>query len=475
MARAWQIVADVCAGTLQLRERGAIYLPQESAERPEHYSYRLSRAIFFNAFERTLNALVGMVFRKDPALSADAPEAIRGREASDEVSVVEGQWENIDNAGAHGAVFCKEVFTNAMRDGHAAILVDMPPALPEGASLEDERRAGRRPYWVSYEASQIINWRTRNVGGQTKLDLIVFRECATEADGEYGEKEVIRYRVMRPGMWAVYRESRDEKGLVTTVLESEGATSLPEIPVAVIYIRKTGALCSRPPLLDLAIINLAHYQKYSDLSVYLHLCRPILCRKGSDLKPVQVISAYTVMDTSADGQVYFAEPSGGGLAPAREDLKDLEARMAVMGLSMLTKRTAGPGTATEELLDHVKEESDLATAARSLKDAIELCLKFHAQYLDPKATSGGSVELGATMESLTLTAQDVQAYSSLVANKQLSLESLWAVLARAGKLPEDFDPEKERAAIEADSEDLADKMLSAFDSGDGGTLTEQGG
>jgi len=143
--------------------------------------------------------------------------------------------------------------------------------------------------------------------------------------------------------------------------------------------------------------------------------------------------------------------------------------MAVLGLSIVQGKTKPqPTTATEELLDHVREESDLATAAGSLKDAIETCLKFHAHYIDPKATTGGSVELGATIKEMTLSPQELQVYSAMVSSKQLSLDSLWAIMARAGKLPTDFDAEKEKTLIEADAEAMADRMLSAFDRGQGG-------
>jgi hypothetical protein len=84
MQRAWKIVRDVCEGTLRLRDLKSEYLPMEEAEDSKDYAIRLSRAIFFNAFERTLHGLVGMVFRKEPKLAKDVPEIIRGRERVNE-------------------------------------------------------------------------------------------------------------------------------------------------------------------------------------------------------------------------------------------------------------------------------------------------------------------------------------------------------------------------------------------------------
>jgi hypothetical protein len=447
MAPDWQIVRDVVAGTRNLREKGPIYLPTEPAEKTDHYEYRRTRAILFNATDLTLNGMVGMVFRNDPKLLENVPEVIRGREAAEGQSAVEGHWNNIDNVGTPGAVFAKELFADAMRDGHAAILVDMPPKLQEGATRADELNAGRRPYWISYSADQIINWRVKVVSGQTMLDLVVFKECTQEPDGEYGEKMVVRYRVLRPGSWALYRESDDQSKEI--VFESGGPMSLAEIPVAVAYSRKRGILTSCPPLLDLAMTNVAHYQKYNDFSIYLHVAsRPILWFRNRDAsKKIEAISAYTAIDVGADGHVDFAETTGAALGAASQDIKDLEERMSVMGLSLLVKRTGGPITATEEKNDQLEESSDLATAARSLQGALELALKFHAQYLDKNATTGGDVELGAALDELTMTPQEMTAWSNAVAANQYSVETMWDVFGAAGLNPPDFDKDREKERI----------------------------
>jgi hypothetical protein len=495
MAPSWKIMADVTAGTLHLRTCDSLtngfYLPPEPAEKSEHYSYRKSRAIFFQATDRTLNGLVGMVFRNDPKLTKTVPEKIRGREATDDQSELEGQWENIDNAGTHGAVFCKEVFIDAMRDGHAAILVDMPPPLPEGSTLEDERREGRRPYWVNYKADQIINWRVSVVNGQARLDLIVFRECSQEPDGEYGEKEVVRYRVLRrklvdvetsPGVigqevqvvWELYREVKNETtGEKDVVLDPDtpgGATSLPEIPVAIIYGRKKGFLKSQPPLLDLALINIAHYQKYSDFSIYLHIAsRPILWFKNRNTNvTVEVMSAYKAIDVGSDGHVDYAETTGAALGAASQDIKDLEERMSILGLSLLVKRTGAQTTATEERNDQIEESSDLETAARSMRDAIEQCLKFHAQYLNPKAASGGSVELGASLDALTLTPEEMTFWTNAVAAGLYSHETVWEVIGKGGKHPAGWTVEKEKQRLKESLKmkaDMAEIAVRNFDRG----------
>lgn len=452
MEPAWQIMADTCAGTPQLRKAGKRYLPQEPAENNKHYEYRLDRAVFYNAVDLTLSALVGMVFRNDPKLAENVPEAIRGRAAEGDSAAVEGHWENIDNAGTDGVVFTKEVFSNAMRDGHAAILVDMPPALPEGSTLADE--VGRRPYWVSYKANEIINWRTDVIDGKTTLVLIVFRECTSEPDGQYGQKEVTRYRVFRRGddgkiVWELYEVRKQENGQMEPVFEDGGPISLPDIPVAFVYSRKLGILMSQPPLIDLAYLNIQHYQKDSDFSTFIHIgSHPILCRKGASQQPITAIGPYTIFDVSEQGDVWYAEPTGAAYEAASNDIAKREERMSILGLSLLVKRTGDQVTATEERGDQIEESSALATAARSLKHCIEAALEFHAQYLNAKAETGGNVDLGAALDAQELTPEEMTVWSNAVLAGQYRIETMWNVFEAGGKLPADFDPKVEKTGIE---------------------------
>jgi hypothetical protein len=481
MAYDWEIVEDLSKGARHLRSLGAKYLPVEPAEdRAKDYPIRLGRALLFNVFERTLNGLVGMAFRKEPKLSADVPEIIRSREAAKGRSAIEGWAENIDLEGSAWTVFAKEVFTDAMKLGHAFIYADMPPKLPPDATRADELAVGRRPYWVNYKASQAVNWLSEaemravelmngdivNVPtGRRVLKQITFEECNYESDGLYGEKEVKRYRVLRPGFWELYRETKTEAG-TDYPREAAGESSLSEIPVAVIYGRKTGYLTSRPPLLGLAQINIGHYQKYSDYSEGLRMCIPQLCFKGIDPnKTIEVIGHNSFHVVRPDGDVWFAEPTGAGLEPQRQELQDLEARMARLGLAIMAPNSPSPEkTATEVFANHVETDSDLATAARSEKDGLELALKFTTQYNDPNATSGGSVE-GLEIDQLTLSDREMQAYSAMQAAGQLSLETFWEILGRAGRLPENFDSEVEGPRVQAEAKAKADAFLREFERG----------
>lgn len=466
-----QIVRDVSGGTRHLRfcERAQLYLPPEPKEKPEAYAIRRSRATLFNAYERAVNGLVGLVFREEPTLSDDVPELMRGREEASEAGEIEGQLEDCDLAGTHWAVFAKELFAAAF-EGHAFLYVDMPPALPEGATLEDERRAGRRPYFVLYRKDQAVNWR---LDARGRLAQITFEEKTLEPDGEFGEQEVCRYRVLRPGSWQLFRKVQGRDGnwqIIPDPDAPEGKTSLSEIPVAICYTKKIKPLQSRPALLDLAMLNLTHYAETSDYRTYLHIAsRPLLWFKNRDKsKKVENIGPYTLFDVGTDGLVAFAETSGAALGAARQDLKDLEEHMAVLGLSMLKQKTAQK-TATEERGDQIRELSELATAARSLQDCFEQAFRFWAMYLGQP--SGGSIKLGVSDEDLVLSDAQMRVYNEM-AGHVLSRKTVREILKERHALPETWSEDEEQQRLQAEAtQELAQQRtigevaMQAFDRG----------
>lgn len=435
-SKALEIVSDVYDGTDALVAKGTIYLPQEERESMKAYDIRLQRATFYNAYKRTIAGLVGMVFRKNPVLSAGV------------VREIKFQTENIDLQGNHLDVFSKQLFEKAVNHGHALILVDMPPRLSQGATLADERAAGRRPYWQIYEKGQVVNFQTETVNGKVQLIQVTLKEIARETDGRFGEKRLTRYRVLMPGKWEIWEQRGSDQ---QPILVKDGETNLSDIPLVPIYAAKRGILESKPPLLDLAYQNLRHYRLTSDLDRILHKASvPILYFVNRDTgKKAETISPDAAIDVSENGSVGWAEITGTSIDKAQEEIKNVEGRMAALGLSVIAEQPKSARTATETVVDYEAETSELASMARSLQDGLEIALDYHAQFLGAKPGNGGEITVNKDFTQLTLDAQTLGFYSNMVAANQLSLETLWSVLQRAEKLPDDFDVEVEKERLSA--------------------------
>lgn len=436
---AWKMIRDLLGGTPTVRKARDLYLPIAPAETGPEYEARLLRTEVYNGFERALHGMVGMVYRRDPVLGEDMPD------------VLAEHWENIDNAGSHGAVFTRGLFHEGLALGHAGILVDAPNLQGRKLRLDQERALGIRPYWVPVPADKIVSFRTENIGGRIELTQLVIEENTLEPVGEFGEVEVTRYRQIRlmDGMvfWDLW-----EKGATWTAVEGGVMAKQTSIPFSPLYTGdRLDTLFTKPPLLELAYSNFAHYQVLADHRTALHIHSvPLLVFKGRPAKAQQtdqIVGPNIGIDVSEKGDVKYVEHSGHAIGETRNELKDLQQRMARSSLAMLERDTRQAETAEAKRIDKGEQDSALASAARAMQDCMELAFVFHGRYL---GVEPGSVEINTEFEELTFEPEMINALSQLRAKGDIDHETLWSMLETGNILPDDFDREavKIRLALE---------------------------
>jgi len=179
--------------------------------------------------------------------------------------------------------------------------------------------------------------------------------------------------------------------------DDAGDSSLDCIPLVTIYANRAGFMTAHPPLMDLAWLNLAHWQSASDQRHILHGARgPILFGRnltlpedGLALGPNRIV---TGEGESAD--LRFVEHSGAAIAAGRQDLIDLEDRMAVMGLDLMTRRGgAGSTTATARAIDAAENTSSLLGLIHAVEDRLTTAFGFMADWLGVPRSEAGRVAL----------------------------------------------------------------------------------
>jgi hypothetical protein len=231
----WILIEDLMGGTYGMRKKHRRYLPQEPRELDESYDNRLARSVVAPYYQRLERMLAGMLTRKP----------VRLEDTSD---VITEQLFDVDMQGNDLNVWVYETARKLVRYGHVGTLVDAP-------------QDGGRPYWVTYTPRQILGWRTEPKDGQQVLSMLRLSETVTIPDGEYGEKTVQQIRLLTPGGYQLHQKGDDGEFRIT----DEGTTSLSEIPFSVAYSNRVSYLESRPPLEDIAELNLKQYQVQSDL------------------------------------------------------------------------------------------------------------------------------------------------------------------------------------------------------------------
>lgn len=447
-----ELARTLMRGTKGMRAAGTKYLPKNAAESQEAYKIRLCRTTLFNAFAKTVGDMTGKVFDKPIVLDDNVPQQIKDFS------------EDIDLAGRHLTVFARDVFFDAMQAGVAYILVDMPPKVQTGtarpASIADEKKAGVRPYFVHIVAENLIGWQSKTIAGVETLTQVRIKECVTEPDGAFHEKQIEQIRVLEPGTWATWRKAQGSEN--KWVPHENGKTSLTEITLVAVYTNRTGFMTGSPPLENLADLNVSHWQLDSDIQNIMHVANvPILFGSGmSEDTELKVGSSEMIRSSDPASTLQYVEHSGSAIGKAMERLKELEFQMQAMGLQLLVSQP-GAKTATGEIRDDSKENSPLAMIAKGLGDSIEQAFGFMAKYIGLGDDAGGEVEVNTDFGIAASAAADVPQIISARAAGLISLETAWDELLRRGFLSDSFDSDEELVRVDAEADKEIERMQAA--------------
>ena len=429
--------AAVCnalmSGTLGMRSHGTTYLPQEPAESNDAYGSRLAKTVLFPAYEKAVNTMMGKPFGEPIELEDDVPKAIKDC------------CENIDLSGRDLDTFAADVFTHTMSDGIGWIVADCP-RVGEGLTLADERAIGFRPYLIHVPLANVLGWKHVVESGVHKLTQFRYLECTEIEDGKFGTKEVEQVRVLEPGEVTVYR--KDERGKWQVVPEMSGPVTLQEMPVATVILARLGWMVAKPPLENMAWLNVEHWQSRSDQRNILHVARvPLLFGKGlaTDANGNIVIGANTLLRSDTpDGDLKWVELMGGSIEAGRQDLLDIEDAM---------RRTAGEliatevqKTATETQREAGEGESQLVKWVKSFEDSLEEAFRLMAAWIN--LPSGGGISINTEWDNHELGADIWAALTNLRNTGNMSLDTMLWNIQQAGKLPPERTVEEEKALIQ---------------------------
>jgi hypothetical protein len=443
MAGHWILPHALMGGTQAMRTMAKVFLPKEPRENEKAYWVRLQRTVLFPGYRKTITSLAAKPFRRPVTLEDGAPPQI------------EDLIVNIDNTGRNLTSFAHDIFTDAMNDGIAYILVDYP-IVQAGATVADERTAGVRPYFCALRAEDVIEARFETDGAAERLTRVRIRIETTEPDGDFGEKIVRRVKVITPNTYQVWIESPDNVIDNGWSIESEGVNTLGEIALVPVFTGRVAPFVATPPLEDLAYLNLRHWQSQSDQDNILHVARvPILFVKGLPKSTqIEVGPNSMVRAESATADMKYVEHTGAAIDAGQKDLDSLREQMAVLGYEPLISRPGAGITATQRAIDAAEAQADLQAWARALENALEKAFAFAAQWLRL-----ADIDIDVLIDtdfSLSIREEmDIRAITQARAQGDLSRETFWNEMRRRNILPESFDPLEEQSLIEKEGPLLA--------------------
>lgn len=437
MQAAWAVVDPLLQGTAEMRKQGGTMLPQMPMEDGEQYDKRLNTSTLFPAYARTVQTLTGKVFSKPIAVGDNVPDKIKA-------------WmPDIDLQGRNLDAFASGIMEKALGYGLAGIYVDCPPRPVGVVSQADEASIGLRPYFVEVNGPQVLGWRAKYTPkmGWTLLQLRIM-EMVEVNDGEYGVKMVKQVRLLEPGVWSTYRQVSAQN--TKWVVQDTGSTSLDYIPFVPIYGQRLGFMVSKPPLLELAYMNVKHWQSQSDQDNIVHMARvPILVATGIDDPTFALaIGASTcVKIKDVNGKLEYVEHKGTAIAAGKIALDDLKEEMRQAGAELIVIGKRLEVTATQ-----VATENELGTCAlqrisQGVEDGIDTALQMMADYA--KLGNGGNVTLFNDFGVASLSDASAQLLLAMNVAGKISDETLFMEMQRRAILSADLDWETESELIEA--------------------------
>ena len=410
----WMLIEDLLGGTYQMRKRHRRYLPQEPRELDESYDNRLSRSVCPPFYLRLERMLAGMLTRKPVRLN-DTADSIREH------------LFDVDLQGNDLNVWTYETTRKMVRYGHVGVLVDAPTSGQSG-----------RPYWVTYTPRDILGYRTEMIDGEVKLTQLRLQEKVSVPDGLYGEKIIDQIRLLTRGGFEIHQKGKNN--LFTKI--DEGTTSLSEIPFSVAYANRLNLLESRPPMSDIAELNLKAYQIQSDLDNQLHISAvPMLAFYGFPQSSEEVTAGPgEAIAFPADGRAEYIEPAGRSYDAQFKRLDVLSNQINELGLAAVLGQKLSAETAEAKRIDRSQGDSTMMVVAQQMQDMIDNSLKFHGEYINAEA---GSCFVNRDFLSQRLEPQEIQALLQLYTSGSITQETLLKQLHEGEVLGDEFDVEEE--------------------------------
>lgn len=433
--------------------RARKYLPMPNPEdtspaNEERYRSYLKRAVFYNATARTLAGMSGQVFLRDPIVLIPAE--------------LKPMLKDIDGCGLTERQLAKRAVKDVLAYGRCGLLVDFPIA--DGPVTKNVLADGTvTPTFTLYYPWDIINWSTAYKNGKLILTQVVLRETlAEEGDDGFTMVEFSQYRVLNldgPNDTAQvqkYRETGNNGAEVTETIFLKGGDGKPLtfIPFKFIGSESNTVVPNKPPLYDLASVNIGHYRNSADYEESCYIAgQPTPVVSGLDqswvdnnLKGAVTLGSRKALPlpVGAKFELVQAQPN----SMPFEAMTQKEAQMVALG-AKLVQKMATVRTAVETIIETTSESSTLTNCAQNVSAVFEWAFAVAAGFLnidlvpyDPAQPAQEGVvkyELNTDYDLTNMTAQEVDSVVTSWQMGAIAWPEMRSMMRKAGRatLPDD--------------------------------------
>lgn len=428
------------------------YLPKEPDEPDAAYQGRLGRASYTSAFRDSIRAFAGVLSQY---------------QLKELPATLEDNQDNVDLLGSSLAKYLNHLDQMVLRDGGVAVLVEMPQAQEGIESAKEEQDLEIRPYLLTVERSNLINWRTRMQNGREVIEQAVVRMLQEKPmqEGQFGAELEPVYLHLKPGYFCKYRLERGLGGKWMMEKLEEGYTSLDHVPL--IWYGASGSKfgTGEVPLIAMANLSIQHLQMRSDLAELIHkLSMPAAIRKGATqlvdgTYPDLVLGPNSAIDLPVDGDFFFAEPKGTSLASHQDEIKHVEQLMDRSSLAFLFGGDGGMKTATEVMLSGAQVAAQVTTLIENKQSLFSALLEIWSEYANEELDEEAGLEVSDNLIQRPLDPGETQAIIALFSQNVISHQTTLEELQRGHALSDQIDIEEELARVEEEKKKAQEEAI----------------
>ena len=396
----WKLIRTVVEGKEALYLAGEDYLPRPIGRDDTDYDSYSKRAPLYAVTSKTVEGLLGGIFRKKPV--AVLPP---------ELSYLE---DNADGRGTPLKDLAKIVAKDDIEIGRFGLLVEYPKA--KYSNRAEELKGNPRAFIKPYTAESILDWGTRIINSEEILDYIKIQEQYLASEEGTTRTYLPQCRVLRLTAGGIYQQeiyrhkefevddvaagtlgssSHPVKKKIKREVKIETITPLlPDskpltyIPFTFVGATSLNWSVDKPPIYDLAALNLSHYQLGADLAEALYVAgQPILTITGLDEQFIEEhrgeirIGIKEALLLPDDAKVDFAtwKAESNGLLKQQAAL---EKQMLSLG-ARISQDNANTGSESiESTKMRVSGDANLlANIATNVSSALDRCLRWAGAWM----------------------------------------------------------------------------------------------
>lgn len=332
-------------------------------------------AYFLPMVARTVETFGGLVFMKAP--SRTMPEGLKT------------YLEDVTQTGQEMDRFAEQGLDAVMLTGSLCVVVDYPASDARVTRAQAEQM-GLRPVLQMYDGRSILSARTMRVGAAQKLSHVRLTEMVeVPAEGdpftmEYVEQVRVLEIVDGRYQQTVWREGKDGWEVIETIIPRMNGQPLTEIPAFFSNTRDGEPLPVRPPLTDLADINIAHLNNSAQMEWALAwLGAPVLFGAGIELEPgetIQMGSSQAIMAPDPSAKLEIIQADASKFSGLKVALDDKRRDAAALGARMLMETPRAQIAAETARIERAGETSVVGAMANAVSECLTKALRFMAAW-----------------------------------------------------------------------------------------------